>query len=314
MADTTEVEMCRTWNDVIAAFDSVGLPKRGETAGPTWVFRGHKSSEYSLEPSVEREACGTRLEWKALEGKMLKEFQTKAPLHILSAPLPVSEDKLSWLALMQHYGIPTRLLDFTYSPYVALYFALRYSVIDKCKFPPEVWAIDLDALNVSASRQSEKADEVYAKEDPESVDKTPLWKTIADQMLASQYEILRGFDERWKTVVLKALDPDHTRRNFFNKNGLVLGVLPSVENQRLSSQQGIFLLSGAENITFQVSLEKMMDECKAWCRRFQFAEEIVHQAEARLFQMNIHDLSLFPDVEGLAGFVRQKARLLWGRD
>jgi hypothetical protein len=309
-----EVKMCRSWNDVIDAFDSVGFPERGETAGPAWVFRGHGSSEYSLEPSVEREAHASHLEWKALEGKMLREFQTKAPLHVLSTPLPVSEDKLSWLALMQHYGIPTRLLDFTYSPYVALYFALRYNAIDKCKPTPEVWAIDLNALNVSASRQSQKADEIYAQEDPESVDKSPLWKKIADQMLASQYEILLGFDERWKTVVLKALDPDYTRRNFFNKSGLVLGVLPSVENQRLSSQQGIFLLSGAEDITFQVSLEKMMAESKAWCRRFRFAEEIVHQAEKRLFGMNIHDLSLFPDVNGLAGFVRQKARLLWGKD
>jgi hypothetical protein len=309
-----EVEMCRTWNDVIAAFDSVGFPKRGETIGATWVFRGHDSSEYSLAPSVERDARGTRLEWKALEGEMLKEFQIKAPLHIRSAHLPSSGDKLSWLALMQHYGVPTRLLDFTYSPYVGLYFALRHSAIGRCKSPPEVWAIDLAALNVSGTRQSERADEVYARMYPESVDKTSLWQKIAEQMLASQYETLRGFDQHWRTVVAKALDPDQTRRDFFNKNGLILGVLPSVENQRLSSQQGIFLFNGAENITFQVSLEKMMTERKAWCRRFQFAEEIVHQAEARLFQMNIHDLSLFPDINGLAGFVRQKARLLWGND
>jgi len=57
----------------------------------------------------------------------------------------------------------------------------------------------------------------------------------------------------------------------------------------------------------------MMKGCKGWCRRIRFTKEILPEVEDRLFQMNIHDLSLFPDIEGLAGFVRQKARLLWGK-
>jgi hypothetical protein len=43
-------------------------------------------------------------------------------------------------------------------------------------------------------------------------------------------------------------------------------------------------------------------------------EDALVDAEARLFQMNINDLSLFPDIEGVAGYVRQKARLLWGEN
>ena len=299
---------------------SVDLPElgwgaEGDIYRKTWIFRGHKSATYNLEPSIEREAGGTRLSWKALESELLKEFQTKAPLHISSDRLPHSNDKLSWLPLMQHYGVPTRLLDFTYSPYAALYFALRDRPKDKPTSPPEVWAVDQVAVNSVASGRSRNADQDYAKEHPEPTAKTVgqrRARSLLDQrFFAREYEILEGEDRGWNTIVSKALEPDEIRRDFFDNNGLVLSALPRVESQRLSSQQGLFLLSGAEKLMFEESLERMMSGCRGWCRRFQFAEELLPEVEARLFQMNIHDLSLFPDVEGLAGFVRQKVRLLW---
>ena len=54
---------------------------------------------------------------------------------------PAENEKVEWLALMQHYGAPTRLLDWTNSAYVALHFALnnRKSTED-CA----VWAIDTE--------------------------------------------------------------------------------------------------------------------------------------------------------------------------
>ncbi len=220
---------------------------------------------------------------------------------------------------MQHYGVPTRLLDFTYSPYVALYFALRHRPKDKRTAPPEVWAIDLVALNKVASQHSRKADEAYAKDGLEpAVDparRRYYRRHLLDQrFFASEYEILRDEDRDWSTIVSKALEPDEIRRDIFNKSGLVISALPSFENQRVSSQQGTFLFSGAQSLKFEKSLSTMMNGRKGWCRRFRFEKNILPEVEDRLFQMNLHDLSLFPDIEGLAGFVRQKARLLWGSD
>jgi hypothetical protein len=69
---------------------------------------------------------------------MLHGFQRDAHEHLA---LPV-DSVVDWLALMQHYGTPTRLLDWTRSPHVALHFALGNGQ------PPQtdvaIWAIDLE--------------------------------------------------------------------------------------------------------------------------------------------------------------------------
>lgn len=315
------MEECRSWADVRRALDSfevarLGWDSNGEIDQKTWVFRGHKSVSYALAPSVERVAQDLPHPWKALEFQLLREFQAKAPLHVPTDRLPPAGDKLSWLALMQHYGVPTRLLDFTYSPYVALYFALRDRSTQESF--PEVWAIDLAALDNVASNQCRHADEAYRKENPEPNGPPINRRTLARQMLDPRYfrtghGVLQYEDDRKKAEVSIALDPDPIRRDFFNRNGLVVSALPTVESQRLSSQQGVFLFNGAENITFLGSLEKMMEGSQGWCRRLRFDPETIPEAEARLLQMNIHPLSLFPDLEGLAGFVREKVRLLWGK-
>jgi hypothetical protein len=80
----------------------------------------------------------------------------------------------------------------------------------------------------------------------------------------------------------------------------------------LSSQQGVFLLNGAEDCSFEESLALMVRDVKEpWYQRFRVPESQLQNIERELFQLNIHDLSLFPDTEGLAGFVRRKLRLHW---
>ena len=71
------------------------------------------------------------------------EFQRRAHHYLNDVP-PLGEC-IEWLALIQHYSGPTRLLDFTHSPYVAAFFAM-----EKAEHDAVVWAIDTDALHVKA--------------------------------------------------------------------------------------------------------------------------------------------------------------------
>jgi hypothetical protein len=159
---TDNIVKCKNWSSITKQFGSLPetISKRDEGEfflfEQGWIFRGHKREDYPLQPSIER----VHSEWAEAEHRMLQEFQSKAPLHMDSRRLPptASEHKLSWLAIMQHYGAPTRLLDFTYSPYVALYFALRNRKDSESEYA-EVWGINAAAVKARAMTVSGEADE-----------------------------------------------------------------------------------------------------------------------------------------------------------
>ena len=84
-----------------------------------WVFRGHSKEDYSLIPSVGR-GTHTSKSREKYEKSLFDMFCREATIH--AQPPPRSD--WEWLALAQHHGLPTRLLDWTDNPLVALYFAV----------------------------------------------------------------------------------------------------------------------------------------------------------------------------------------------
>jgi hypothetical protein len=81
----------------------------------------------------------------ALEVLISSEFKAQAHLHLAQSLIP--KDELTWLAQMQHYAVPTRLLDFTYSPFVALYLVVRPRQENHERSRVRVSAIDAKAVN-----------------------------------------------------------------------------------------------------------------------------------------------------------------------
>jgi hypothetical protein len=221
--------------------------------------------------------------------------------------IPQSDDPLGWLAVIQHYGAPTRLLDFTYSPYVALYFALRDRDPGESEYA-EVWGIDEAIFRKQVDKTSREADRKVRERNKESPKgHRPSLLDWASSLQLTQKE------ERYRDELIRnALYPCSTRRDYFNGAGFVAVALPTLHNARLTSQQGLFLFNGAQGLPFEASLELMMQDVQQpWYKRFRVPEKALKGIEEQLFLLNIHDLSLFPDTQGLAGFVRQKIRLHW---
>lgn len=97
-----------------------------------WIYRGGLE-HWTHETSLER-ACNA---WKVplrsaqtVECRLVREFQRHPEVreYLLDA-----DDYLGWLALMQHHGAPTRLLDWSYSPFVAAYCAFEALLSDRSK-------------------------------------------------------------------------------------------------------------------------------------------------------------------------------------
>lgn len=104
-----------------------------------WLFRGQRDARWGLETTLERASRRLGVDIKQYERCIVKEFPRHA--HTFLDRTPKETDTLEWLALMQHYGAPTRLLDFTYSFWIALFFALEYAD-DDCV----VWALNPRSL------------------------------------------------------------------------------------------------------------------------------------------------------------------------
>ena len=103
-----------------------------------WAFRGERDERWPLFSSLSRYLMNFRLKpesWPAQEERIIRIFKRKA--HQFLEKPPDVEDDFQWLALMQHHGAPTRLIDFTWSPYVAAFFALERTLLDGV-----VWAMN----------------------------------------------------------------------------------------------------------------------------------------------------------------------------
>lgn len=103
----------------------------------SWIYRGQSNESWPVVSSLSRYFTSFNVHkdaWSHQEERLLRIFKRKA--HHFLNHLPKDEEAFEWLSIMQHFGTPTRLIDFSFSPYVSAFFTIHRATVDSA-----VWAI-----------------------------------------------------------------------------------------------------------------------------------------------------------------------------
>jgi hypothetical protein len=253
--------------------------------GKEWAFRGipgHRGEAvalrdlHDLETTLEKVAAEFGVQdvpW--LEKTLIIEFVRRYHLYHVATP-PRPGDTLEWLALMAHYGAPTRFLDFTYSLPIAAFFALERAekrrrgargVENSLSGTARIWAVD----------------------------KTWLTQTVKHLYGAKIEKNLKAY------AVTR--DGNAFRRLFFRRPPLafVAPVSGFRLNERLTVQQGLFLCPGDVRKSFAHNLRVMEgDKSEDHLKVIYLKRDAREQILLDLYKVNIHRATLFPGLDGFA--------------
>jgi len=261
-----------------------------------FVYRGQACSDWKLSSSLERlvkryhpEPLGFSTKAYFYEQDMLKDFMWKYPIYE-KVNIPGSNEIIEWLSLMQHYGSPTRMVDFTYSPYVALFMAL-----DNSDSPySAIWCLN------------------------KNVCKNPFFLEFYEE--TGQNSL--GADSLDKIIYKKANNTLNGNKEY-NTLKIFL-VRPNRINERLNRQQGLFAIPNDISKSFEEHVNSLLNDAVPqeipFCNLVEYSntsngkhgqEDIAlikikipsklrYDIAKSLEQMNITAETMYPGIEGLA--------------
>jgi hypothetical protein len=106
------------WNEF---YQHAEIASKGRSLTTTTIFRGVSNKAHELIPSIGRNTKeGTGGDITALEFQLIDEFKRLCLPELKTIP----QLEMEWFFIAQHYGLPTRLLDWSSNPMVALFFAV----------------------------------------------------------------------------------------------------------------------------------------------------------------------------------------------
>ena len=220
----------------------------------TFAFRGRNDAAEDLRTSLIRLGGDVR----AIETPLLRSFRR----YTRREAVP-SDSAWDWLALAQHHGLPTRLLDWTYSPLVALHFAT--ASLERFDRDGVVWMLDYVEAQQEAPEQ--------------------LRRLLADNAM----DVFSG--ELLGEVVAGLAELERLAAEDY-----VVFLEPPALNERIVNQYSLFSLLSRPD----VRLDEWLESRPHLARRVIVPAELKWEARDKLDQANLTERVLFPGLDGLS--------------
>lgn len=256
-----------------------------------WFFRGQSNFDWGLKTGLSRtiDRVDPDLDPFALENSLIGEF--KRNFNSQDHTRPGDSDLLGWLALMQHYRAPTRLLDWTTSPLIALYFATenRDSNVDGA-----VWAFN-PVLAIGAHGDSVSA----------PWDHTETWKVGSKTVPTIDGVSFASFTDY----------VNHRIRSLIHSTSRwPLPVAPNWVDSRMAAQQSVFTVAGDQAFALEgLSYKKhrivgLAEPERTWIaareprtilRKFRIPANLMMDIQKYLYRVGVSSAAVFPGLDGL---------------
>lgn len=281
----------KTVNEMLSAIKRLQFQFGHSARGDGFIFRGNKDASYGLLPGIYRqfkEVQHARLVdgsidgpiYPADENEILAHFKKESGgiLHFIA-----QSDDFTWLQYAQHFGVPTRLLDFTSNPLVALYFCCK----DEKQCDGAVWV-----LNSHTYQRWMFKDPFCSFNEPDTTTET-IHKAIIQSM--------KGYADD---------DPERVQM----KRPLLF--VPAYIDQRMAAQSSRFLLWGSDkrqleemitaseemNLSSDGGAYKIADDTR-FLSKFIIPDLCKHDILRTLELLDISEKTVFPGLDGIGRYI-----------
>lgn len=253
-----------TFEEVLELMTEQEYDKNIQRYRSSYLYRGLPNIDYHLQTSLQRNCKDKQCD---IEKSILRNFTKYAAIE------DPELQKSIWRQLMigQHHGLPTRLLDWTYSPLIGLHFATSGEDLEGMdQHDCVLWRIDINELN---SMLPEKYINVLENENAYLFTVDMLMKIVDD---------LDKYDDDMKDGAMLLLEP------------------PSID-QRIINQYSYFSIvpNSLEDI------EAFLDVKTSNSTKYIIKKELRWKIRDVLDQMNINERIIFPGLDGISTWIKR---------